>query len=94
VILGAEAELADAMRATLGVVRPAGGTQSLLAAAIVALLVEVGALARDENNGTCLCWVDLDTGALTAEGAADVPHWRRVLMEMATRSGCRLEVRP
>jgi hypothetical protein len=59
----------------------------------VALLVEVGELATDEHNGTCLCWVDMDTGTLVAEGATGGPGWRRALMETATRLGCRLEVR-
>jgi hypothetical protein len=55
--------------------------------------VEVGELATAENNGVCLCWLDIDTGTLTAEGATDGPGWRRMLMDMATRLGCRLEVR-
>jgi hypothetical protein len=94
VTLGSTAKLAASMRAKLGSVGPERGRQPLYSAATVALLCEVGELAADQNNRTCLCWVDIDTGALTAEGAAGVPHWRRVLMEMATRAGCRLEVRP
>jgi hypothetical protein len=82
------------MRAKLGVVRRASEKQRGLAAATVALLCEVGELARDENNGTCMCWVDIDTGTLTAERATGGPGWRRTLMETATRLGCRLEVRP
>jgi hypothetical protein len=66
--LGSEAELADTMRTKLASVGREGGKQPLLAAATVALLVEVGELASDENNGTALCWVDMDTGTLTAEG--------------------------
>jgi hypothetical protein len=58
VVLGTEAELADAMRAKLGVVHRAGGKQPLFAAAPVALLVEVGELSRDENKLTCLRWLD------------------------------------
>jgi hypothetical protein len=64
-----------------------------MAAALVAHLCEVGELARDEHNGTALCWVDMDTGTLTAEGATGGPGWRRTLMETAPRLGCRLEVR-
>jgi hypothetical protein len=33
---------------------------------------EAGELARDENNGTRLCWDE--TQALTADRAAAVPH--------------------
>jgi hypothetical protein len=50
------------MRAKLARVGRDGGKQPLLAAATVALLVEVGKLATDDNNGTSLCWVDIDTG--------------------------------
>jgi hypothetical protein len=88
------AELADAMRAKLSVVHRAGGKQPLLAATAVALLCEVGELARNDSNDTCLCWVDMDTGTLVAAGATGGPGWRRTLMETATRLGCRLEVRP
>jgi hypothetical protein len=73
VVLGNEAELANAMRVKLGAVHRAGGKRPLLAAATVALLCEVGGLARDENNGTCLCWVDIESGTLTAEGATGGP---------------------
>jgi hypothetical protein len=82
------------MRAKLARVGREGGKQPLLAAATVGLLCEVGELARDDSNGTCLCWVDMDTGTLVAEGATGGPGWRRTLMETATRLGCRLEVRP
>jgi hypothetical protein len=93
VVLDTEAQLADAMRVKLASVGREGGKQPLLAAATVALLCEFGELARDDNNGTCLCWVDMDTGTLVAEGATGGPGWRRTLMETATRLGCRLEVR-
>jgi hypothetical protein len=69
VILGSEAELAASMRAKLARVGREGGKQPLLAAATVALLCEHGELARDDSNGVCLCWVDMDTGTLVAEGA-------------------------
>jgi hypothetical protein len=70
VVLGTTAKLAASMRAKLASVGPDGGRQPLYSAATVAFLVDVGELQADENNRTCLCWVDLDTGALTAEGAA------------------------
>jgi hypothetical protein len=92
VTLGAEAEPADAMRAKLAAVGREGGKQPLLAAATEALRVEVGALARDENNGLVLAYMDLDSETVTAEGSTG-PTWRRTLIETATRLGCRLELR-
>jgi hypothetical protein len=61
VVLGTEAETAASMHAKLARVGRKGGKQPLLAAATVALLCEVGELAADEHNGTCLCWVDAVT---------------------------------
>jgi hypothetical protein len=90
---GTSAALAARLRRKLARVGREGGKQPLLAAATVAHLCDVGELARDDSNGTCLCWVDMDTGTLTAEGATGGPGWRRTLMETATRLGCRLEVR-
>jgi hypothetical protein len=94
IILGTTWELAESMRATLAGVRREGGKQPLLAAATVALLVEVAALTPDENNGTSVCWVDNEAQTVTAEGATGGPLWRRALIGTATRLGCRLEIRP
>jgi hypothetical protein len=66
---------------------------ALYSAAAVAFPCEEGELAADENNGACLCWVDIDTGTLAAEDTARGPQWRWMPIETATRPGCRLEVR-
>jgi hypothetical protein len=94
IILDTTAELAATMHAKLARVWRDGGKQPLYSAAAVALLCEIGELARDRFNGTCVCWVDDETGILTAEGATGGPPWWRTLMATSTRLGCRLEVRP
>jgi hypothetical protein len=76
-------ELADAMRSNLAAVGREGGDQPLLAAAVVALLCEVGELARDENNGTCLCRVDVEIGTLNSRRR----RGRRAMEADADRDG-------
>jgi hypothetical protein len=92
--LGTTAEFVKQLRAKLESVPRGGRRDPLYTAATVALLCEIGELARDRFNGTCLCWADDETQTLTAEGAAGGPQWMQTLMQTATRLGCRLEVRP
>jgi hypothetical protein len=91
-VLNATAQLSNAMRNKLAAVCREGRRLPLYSAAIVAFPCEVGELATDESDGVCLCWVDMDTGTLVAEGPTGGPEWRRTLMETATRLGYRLEV--